>query len=74
MVITDSQVFDRADANTPSDIWLTSFSILFARYKGNLLQAAAGAAALDSLPDAENVIYMAGKKFARTAMNTPPGR
>lgn len=60
MVITDSQVFDRADADTPSDIWLTSFSILFARYKGNLLQAAAGAAALDSLPDSARVLISEG--------------
>ena len=54
------QVFDRADADTPSDIWLTSFSILFARYKGNLLQAAAGAAALDSLPDSARVLISEG--------------
>ena len=36
MVITDSQVFTKVSADTPEDILLTSFSILFARYKGSL--------------------------------------
>ena len=36
IVITDSQVFLKADADTPPDVLLTSFSILFARYKGDL--------------------------------------
>ena len=36
LVITDSQAFKEVDKDTPSDILLTSFSILFARYKGNL--------------------------------------
>ena len=39
LVITDSQVFPLVDRLTPKDIRLTSFSILFARYKGNLTQA-----------------------------------
>ena len=38
MVITDSQVFLKVAADTPKDIPLTSFSILFARHKGNLLR------------------------------------
>ena len=42
MVITDSQVFAQVAADTPEDIQLTSFSILMARYKGNLEQACAG--------------------------------
>ena len=45
LVITDSQVFAKVSKETPKDIWLTSFSILFARFKGNLKTAAAGAAA-----------------------------
>ena len=36
LVITDSQVFPLVDRMTPKEIRLTSFSILFARYKGNL--------------------------------------
>ena len=60
MVITDSQVFGRVSAETPEDIWLTSFSILFSRYKGNLLQAAAGAAALDKLRSGANVLISEG--------------
>ena len=51
LVITDSQVFPRVDRETPEDIWMTSFSILFARYKGNLEAAVEGAAALDRLRD-----------------------
>ena len=35
-IFTDSQVFGRVSKDTPKDILLTSFSILFARYKGNL--------------------------------------
>ena len=35
LVITDSQVFAKVSADTPTDVWLTSFSILFARHKGN---------------------------------------
>ena len=47
LVITDSQVFGLADRDTPEDILLTSFSILFVRYKGNLAQAVRGAGALE---------------------------
>ncbi|MCL5103214.1 MAG: [FeFe] hydrogenase H-cluster maturation GTPase HydF, partial [Armatimonadetes bacterium] len=36
LVITDSQAFLKVDADTPKDIWMTSFSILMARYKGDL--------------------------------------
>ena len=51
MVITDSQVFAQVAADTPEDIQLTSFSILMARYKGNLEQAVRGVTALDGLED-----------------------
>ncbi len=60
IVITDSQVFDQVSALVPRDIWLTSFSILFARYKGNLQQAAAGAAALESLKDGDKILISEG--------------
>ncbi|MBR2613917.1 MAG: [Clostridia bacterium] len=49
MVITDSQVFGKVSKIVPRDIELTSFSILFARYKGNLRDAVRGAAMLDRL-------------------------
>lgn len=60
LVITDSQVFARASEETPEDIWLTSFSILFARLKGILKTAAAGAAALDKLKDGDKILISEG--------------
>ena len=60
MVITDSQVFAKAAADTPSDIPLTSFSILMARYKGQLRGAVLGAAALDKLQDGDTVLISEG--------------
>ena len=51
LVITDSQVFGKVDKAVPAEIPLTSFSILFARYKGILSGALEGAYALDSLKD-----------------------
>ncbi len=55
LVITDSQVFERVSAETPEDILLTSFSILFARYKGSLGTTVKGAKALDSLKDGDTI-------------------
>ena len=60
LVITDSQVFARVSEETPEDIWLTSFSILFARFKGNLKTSAAGAAALDRLKDGDKILISEG--------------
>ena len=60
MVITDSQAFSQVSADTPDDILLTSFSILFARYKGNLEQAVAGVTALDGLEDGDTVLISEG--------------
>lgn len=51
IVITDSQAFERAAKDTPGDVYLTSFSILFSRYKGNLIQQAAGAKAIRTLKE-----------------------
>jgi [FeFe] hydrogenase H-cluster maturation GTPase HydF len=56
IVITDSQVFSRVDAITPPDIHLTSFSILFARYKGDLATLTAGARALETLKPGDKVL------------------
>ncbi len=60
MVITDSQAFAKVSAETPAEIPLTSFSILFARYKGNLLGAVQGAAAVEQLRDGDKVLISEG--------------
>lgn len=60
LVITDSQAFERVAADTPEDIPLTSFSILFARYKGNLKAAAAGVTALERLEDGDRILISEG--------------
>jgi len=60
LVITDSQVFARVSADTPDDIPLTSFSILFARYKGSLKSAVHGAAQLDKLCDGDKILISEG--------------
>ncbi|MBQ9903779.1 MAG: [Synergistaceae bacterium] len=60
LVITDSQVFSQVDAIVPKDIPLTSFSILFARYKGDLKTLAEGAEKLASLNDGDKVLISEG--------------
>ncbi len=60
LVITDSQVFAKVSADTPKDIPLTSFSILFARYKGDLPLLVRGARALDSLVDNDLILIAEG--------------
>lgn len=60
IVITDSQAFAKVAKDTPDDILLTSFSILFARYKGDLISAVSGAAALDKLRDGDTVLISEG--------------
>lgn len=60
LVITDSQVFDKVDAVLPSDIPLTSFSILMARYKGLLDAAVQGVHAVDHLQDGDIVLISEG--------------
>lgn len=60
LIITDSQVFKKVAAETPADILLTSFSILFARYKGNLQTAVQGVTALDSLEDGDKILIGEG--------------
>ncbi len=60
LVITDSQVFAKAAADTPRDVPLTSFSILFARYKGDLPTLVRGARAVDSLRDGDRVLIAEG--------------
>ncbi|MCL2759793.1 MAG: [FeFe] hydrogenase H-cluster maturation GTPase HydF [Treponema sp.] len=60
LVITDSQVFAQVSAIVPPEIKLTSFSILFARYKGFLKTSVAGASALDNLQDGDKILICEG--------------
>lgn len=60
LVVTDSQVFGFVNKAVPKDIMLTSFSILFADYKGDLRQAVKGAAMLDRLKDGNTVLISEG--------------
>ena len=60
MVITDSQAFAAVNAIVPKSIPLSSFSILFARYKGDLAAEVAGANALDALRDGDTVLISEG--------------
>ncbi len=60
MVVTDSQAFAKVSAIVPEDIMLTSFSILFARYKGILKTAVKGAVCLDSLENGDRILISEG--------------
>lgn len=60
LVITDSQAFEKVAADTPEDILLTSFSILFARYKGNLEMAVKGVTTLDKLKNGDKILISEG--------------
>lgn len=60
LVITDSQVFGKVSKDTPDDIMLTSFSVLMARYKGDLKELIKGAAALSKLKDGDKVLISEG--------------
>ena len=60
MVITDSQVFGKVSKAVPIDIPLTSFSILMARYKGDLLELVKGAAALSGVKTGDKILISEG--------------
>lgn len=60
LVVTDSQVFGRVNRIVPESVPLTSFSILMARYKGNLGLLAEGAAAVKNLRDGDKVLICEG--------------
>lgn len=60
IVITDSQAFLKASADTPTDIPLTSFSILFARQKGDLAEMVRGIRRIESLKSGEKVLIAEG--------------
>ena len=60
MVITDSQAFGRVSKIVPPEIPLTSFSILFARYKGDLETVVEGAGKLDYLKNGDKILISEG--------------
>ena len=60
LIVTDSQVFGIVSKDVPEDVNLTSFSILFARYKGDLETLVKGAAALKNLKDGDKVLISEG--------------
>ena len=60
LVITDSQAFGYVNKIVPEDVLLTSFSILFARYKGDLPAAVSGAAKLAQLKDGDKILVSEG--------------
>lgn len=60
IVITDSQAFLKVAADTPNDVWMTSFSILMARYKGELEEFVKGARALRRLKPGSRVLISEG--------------
>lgn len=60
LVITDSQVFGKVAGIVPKEVPLTSFSILFARYKGELAELVSGAAMLSRLKDGDHVLISEG--------------
>jgi len=60
MVITDSQVFKKVSALVPASIPLTSFSILFARHKGDLQKLVEGVKAVKGLKDGDKILIAEG--------------
>jgi [FeFe] hydrogenase H-cluster maturation GTPase HydF len=56
LVVTDSQVFLKVAADTPRGVPLTSFSILFARFKGDLAELVRGALAIDRLKPGDRIL------------------
>ena len=60
VVITDSQAFSYVAPLVPEDVYLTSFSILMARAKGNLAAAATGALTIDQLSDHSTILISEG--------------
>lgn len=56
LVVTDSQAFLKVAADTPKEVQMTSFSILFARFKGDLTAQTLGAMAIDDLKAGDEVL------------------
>ncbi len=60
LVITDSQAFEQVSRHTPEDIPLTSFSILMARYKGNLASAIEAVRAIENIKSGDRILVSEG--------------
>jgi len=56
LVVTDSQAFEQVAQDTPRDIWLTSFSILFSRFKGDLITQVKGTNKIDELNVGDRIL------------------
>jgi len=56
LVVTDSQAFLKVVADTPRDVPLTSFSILFARFQGDLTEMVRGTTAIERLGKGDTVL------------------
>ncbi len=56
IVVTDSQAFLKVVADTPPDIWVTSFSILFSRFRGDLITQVEGTLAIETLKPGDKVL------------------
>ncbi len=56
LVVTDSQAFLKVAGDTPDDVLMTSFSILFARFKGDLVEFVRGALAIENLVPGDKVL------------------
>lgn len=67
LVITDSQAFLKVSADTPRDIPLTSFSILFARQKGELIEMVKGLKKIEDLKSGDKVLIVEGCTHHRQA-------
>ncbi len=67
LVITDSQAFLKVSADVPEDIPLTSFSILFARYKGELMEMVRGLKRIENLKSGSKVLVVEGCTHHRQA-------
>lgn len=66
LVVTDSQAFGEVDALLPAEVPLTSFSILMARYKGDLAAQLEAVRVLESLTDEDTVLIAEGCTHHRT--------
>lgn len=60
LVVTDSQAFEKVSQDVPDNILLTSFSILFARHKGNLWSLVEGAKAIENLENGDTILISEG--------------
>ena len=60
LVICDSQVISKVAKSTPDNVPLTTFSVLFSRYKGDIVKQAAGAAIIEKLKDNDKVLIAEG--------------